>query len=211
MPTAPRLVDNITPTRDTPDRLSTRHGYKTEAERRRALTLYATTTLTYAQAEDMIAAEPGGRPVCGMRHDSKTIFCQACRYDRGSEANRLATEAAYAAALVQVRRLNERLATVTTFTVCPLPRSDPRFNAFAVEVQWRGEGLWAVAHGGFHLSDTKRWDRYGPASKMTVQWRARHRFDLDTALRLAEEISPSIVWNGITAAQAAHADGAAAG
>lgn len=197
-----RPAGHITPTRNTPDRLTRGFHRLTEPERELALGMYNTTTLTYAQAAAMIAAEPGGAPACGMRHDTATIECLACGYSRNSDTNVRELQAREQEALTKAGRLRERLSRATAFAVCVLPFTHPEFGKYAVTVQWCGGDRWSAGQGGFQLSADGSWDWVPPGREQDSDWKAAHRFDLDSALRLAEQAAPDVPANGITATQA---------
>lgn len=78
---------------------------------------------------------------------------------------------------------------------------DHEASSFAVRVQWRGNGQWAVVRGlGFpaheFLSRTGKW------MMAPKPMHRRHcRFDFDTACRLAEQHVNSVKVNGATWAQ----------
>lgn len=60
---------------------------------------------------------------------------------------------------------------------------------------------WAVRmRGHWCLSRDGKWDMESIPSERTDEWLAEHRFDLETALRLAKEHAPHVTVNGLTAA-----------
>lgn len=106
----------------------------------------------------------------------------------------------------------------TRFEVSLLPENFPDGDVWSVIVEYRGGGLWAVrcrtrtlgADGSWSQGYAWRggdrepatdaeWDDYNRGED---EWLAAHRFDLDTALRLAREAAPGVTVNGITAAEA---------
>lgn len=87
----------------------------------------------------------------------------------------------------------------TQYTVSILPEDDLYYDIYAVTVEYRGPECWAVMRGRRCLGADGVWDlgqRYNDD-----QWMASHRFDLDTALRLAREAAPNVKTNGWTAAE----------
>jgi hypothetical protein len=75
---------------------------------------------------------------------------------------------------------------------------------WSVTVADRGHGRWAVVKGSFSeggevLGSDGEWDYEPRPSSREDDWLATHRFDLETALRLAREQAPRITWNGLTA------------
>jgi hypothetical protein len=91
---------------------------------------------------------------------------------------------------------------ITEHTICALPEDHPGWRHFVITVEFRGGGTWAVCHQRDNLSTTCDWDFEDSASSRDDEWLARHRFDLDTALRLAEEQAPLMTCVGISALQA---------
>lgn len=60
---------------------------------------------------------------------------------------------------------------------------------------------WAVRlRGSWCLSNEGTWDMESIPSERTDEWFETHRFDLETALRLAAEQAPHVVINGLTPA-----------
>lgn len=91
----------------------------------------------------------------------------------------------------------------TEYTVSLLPDDDVNHHVFAITVQYRGGGRWAVTRGehaclgrdGTWAQGVKPYDRGD-------DWLAAHRFDRETAIELAREAAPAVMVNGITALQA---------
>jgi hypothetical protein len=90
----------------------------------------------------------------------------------------------------------------TRYEVTCLPEDDINAPHFALEVAYRGSGLWAVTRHGACLSADGSWDWEPSPSNREDDWLERHRFDLDTALRLAREAAPRITVNGHTVTDA---------
>lgn len=91
----------------------------------------------------------------------------------------------------------------TSYTVSCLPYDDINSDTFSIKVDYAGHGRWAVRFGGSRCLDASgRWDWEPIPSEREDEWLATHRFDLDTALRLAKEQAPHVTVNGITVQQA---------
>lgn len=91
---------------------------------------------------------------------------------------------------------------ITEYTVCALPESNVNYSHYAITVQYRGDGAWAVCHGGFCLGIDGEWDYEPSPSSRDDDWLATHRFDEQTARQLAEEHALHVTVNGITVDQA---------
>lgn len=94
-------------------------------------------------------------------------------------------------------------AVPTTYTVCAVPPDDIG-NHVPYEIQverTHHSGTWAVRRWQRCLGADGEWDWEPLPSSREEDWLATHRFDLDTALRLAADAATAIVVNGMTAAQ----------
>jgi hypothetical protein len=96
----------------------------------------------------------------------------------------------------------------TEYAVCSLPPHHPRARHFRITVEWRGRDeqgrdRWAVCHMGECLSLDGAWDYEPSSSGRDDAWLAAHRFNLDTALRLARQAAPAVTVNNVTAADVA--------
>ena len=89
----------------------------------------------------------------------------------------------------------------TTYTVSILPDDNVNASHYRIEVVWRAPGSWAVLHGGWCLGVDGAWEYEMQPSSRTSDWLARHRFDFETALRMAREAAPDVECNTITARQ----------
>lgn len=91
----------------------------------------------------------------------------------------------------------------TEYTVNAIPEGVDECNRslFEIKVEWRGKGRWAVTHRSACLSADGEWDWEPMPSSREDDWLATHRFDLDTALRLAKEEAPKVTVNGWTVAR----------
>lgn len=67
---------------------------------------------------------------------------------------------------------------------------------WCITVEWRGGDRWAVTRSGCCLGSDGEWEYEPLPSSRTDEWKAAHRFDVDTALRLAQEALPKLTVNG---------------
>ena len=108
------------------------------------------------------------------------------------------------ARLTRVQADRERLAAelvhATRFEFSDLPEGDFNRPVWTVAAEHRGGDRWAVIRLGHCLGADGDWDYESIPSEREDEWLAGHRFDRDTALRLAEENSHSVTVNGLTAA-----------
>ena len=89
------------------------------------------------------------------------------------------------------------------YTVNCLPEDDYDSFAFEVRVQYRGNGRYAVIRSGdLCLGADGTWDHGVKEYDRGDDWLNAHRFDLDTALRLAKEQAPLVTVNGHTVTDA---------
>jgi hypothetical protein len=92
------------------------------------------------------------------------------------------------------------IVTPTEYRVSCLPEDLLDMDVWEITVAYRGRGLWAVTrHSRCSLGADGTWS-WGPGEADEDEWRATHRFDLDTALRLAREHAPHVTVNGMTPA-----------
>lgn len=97
--------------------------------------------------------------------------------------------------------LPEPNAKAVLYEVSLLPEDHIDYRPFVVTVEERG-GQWAVVHGDRCLGADGAWVRGVKPHGRGDAWLATHRFDLDTALRLAREAAPYVDVNGTTASSA---------
>lgn len=90
---------------------------------------------------------------------------------------------------------------VTQYAVSMFPAESINSLAWDLTVEQRAPGQWAVCRMRQCLTADGTWDYEPLPSSRTDEWKAAHRFDLDTALRLAREAAPHVVVNGMTPAQ----------
>lgn len=89
------------------------------------------------------------------------------------------------------------------YEVSVLPEADINNLVYALAVEDRGAGRWAVVRHQQCLGRSGQWSYELRPTEREEEWMADHRFDLETALRLAEEAAPSVIVNGISAAEVA--------
>jgi hypothetical protein len=91
---------------------------------------------------------------------------------------------------------------VTAYQVCAVPEDEAgNYLSFVITVERAHHtGTWAIRRMHRCLSVDGTWDWESLPSGRTDEWLAEHRFDLDTALRLAVEAAPNIKVNGFTVA-----------
>lgn len=102
----------------------------------------------------------------------------------------------------------------TGYLVSCLPEGHDDRWTFTVQVQHAGRGLFAVRHGLRHYGADGTWS-YEPGfgeddDAAELEWAAAHRFDHDTALRLARQLAPTLTCRGRTVADVLAEDAAAA-
>jgi hypothetical protein len=90
----------------------------------------------------------------------------------------------------------------TRYAVSCVPEGDINASVFGLTVEYRGRSLWAVIRHGSCLNSAGQWSYESIPSEREDEWLADHRFDLDTAIKLAKEAAPLITVNGYTVADA---------
>jgi hypothetical protein len=93
---------------------------------------------------------------------------------------------------------SEPTVRVDRHVVCCIPEDNINAHLFAVNVEYRGRGLWAVTRLGECLSASGEWDYEMRPSSREDEWLAEHRFDEQTAIKLAKEAAPKVRVNGWT-------------
>lgn len=93
--------------------------------------------------------------------------------------------------------------TVTRYTITAVAEAQQNTldaEGFEVHVelvgQMDGPPRWAVRRRHYCIHRSGRWDFEPQPSSRTDRWLSSHRFDLETALRLAEKAAPALVLNG---------------
>lgn len=87
----------------------------------------------------------------------------------------------------------------TRYAVSCLPIGHDARILFTINVEYRGDGKYALKQGLRHYGTDGTWS-YEPdfdeddAAEAT--WLATHRFDHDAALRLAQELAPTLTYRG---------------
>lgn len=89
------------------------------------------------------------------------------------------------------------------YEVSVVPEDDINHDLYVLAVEDRGAGRWAVVRHRQCLGTDGTWDWESIPSEREDAWLDTHRFDLETALRLAEEAAPKVTVGGITAAEVA--------
>ncbi|MDX2999471.1 hypothetical protein PV382_44500 [Streptomyces scabiei] len=93
----------------------------------------------------------------------------------------------------------EATALATDYSVSCVPENCVDAFIFSIRVQYRGSGRYAVIRGGdMCLGSDGTWDHGVKEYDRGQAWLDHHRFDLDTALRLAKEQAALVTVNGHT-------------
>ncbi len=87
------------------------------------------------------------------------------------------------------------------YEVSLLPEGDVNYRVFAVTVE-RHDGRWAVVHAGDCLGSDDTWSHRVKPHGRGDDWLSSHRFDLETALRLAQIAASNLSVNGMPIAVA---------
>ncbi|MFF7795604.1 hypothetical protein [Streptomyces sp. NPDC007991] len=90
----------------------------------------------------------------------------------------------------------------THYSVNCLPEDGIDSHVFEITVEYRGRNLWAVKRHSQVLGADGVWDYEMRPSERDDDWLAGHRFDLDTALKLAKQQTPLVTVNGHTVSDA---------
>jgi hypothetical protein len=96
----------------------------------------------------------------------------------------------------------EPIVQATRYTVNCLPEDGIDSHVFEITVEYRGDGRWAVKRHSQCLAADGTWDYEMRPSEREDDWLDAHRFDLDTALKLAKEAAPHVTVNGFTVTDA---------
>jgi len=89
----------------------------------------------------------------------------------------------------------------TQYTITPAALRDTYDGSvWSVTVEYRGKGKWAVLNVGRTLTVDGDWEEEPRPSSREDNYLARCRFELEDALRLAQEVLPTVRWNGMTPA-----------
>lgn len=96
----------------------------------------------------------------------------------------------------------EPITKPTAYSVNCLPEDHIDSHVFEITVEYRSRNRWAVKRHSQVLGADGQWDYEMRPSEREDDWLDNHRFDLDTALKLAKEQAPLITVNGFTVADA---------
>ncbi|MFE6474550.1 hypothetical protein [Streptomyces rochei] len=88
--------------------------------------------------------------------------------------------------------LPEPTVTPTRYLVTCVSEDEDPGGYRGITVEYRGDDRYAVLRLGWCLGIDGEWDYEMRTSERTDEWLAAHRFDLDTALRLATEQAPLV-------------------
>lgn len=99
--------------------------------------------------------------------------------------------------MIEIPEPTER---VTRYEVSCLPPDHIDAPHFTITVEWRGGDLWAVCRFRECLGTDGEWDYEPSPSNRTDEWKNNHRFDLASALALAQAAAPKMTVNGYTVA-----------
>lgn len=94
-------------------------------------------------------------------------------------------------------KLDQLVPTVieSAFEVCPLSAEHEEFSSFALRVEYRGRGGYAVSHFRRELSADGTWDY--PTPERTSDYLRSHRFSQEEAIQLAKKHCHDIIINGL--------------
>lgn len=90
----------------------------------------------------------------------------------------------------------------TEVEVSVLPEGDINRHLFTITVAYRGDDRWAVVRHGQCLGTDGAWDYEVRPSEREDEWLNTHRFDFQTALKLAADEAPGLRVNDHTAVDA---------
>lgn len=101
--------------------------------------------------------------------------------------------------------LPEVFVRATRYAVSLVPEDVDPGGVYEITVEYRGDDRWAVLRLGLCLNSDEKWDRERDSFECEDEWLAAHRFDLETAKRLAGEQATDIApakWRGPNTAPA---------
>ncbi|MFD3516287.1 hypothetical protein [Streptomyces sp. NPDC058657] len=98
--------------------------------------------------------------------------------------------------------LPEPTVKAVEYVVTCVPEDGIDAHVFEIRVEYRGGGRWAVTRLGSCLGTDGTWAQGVKEYDRGDQWLDDHRFDLDTALHLAQQAAPHITVNGYTVTDA---------
>jgi hypothetical protein len=91
---------------------------------------------------------------------------------------------------------------VTQYEVSAVPEGNIDYPHFVVRVERRGADKWAAVRHQQCLSASGEWSVELRSSSREDEWLTEHRFDLDTALRMAQDAALKVTVNGWTVQKA---------
>ena len=94
------------------------------------------------------------------------------------------------------------LVRATRFEVSLLPEDDEDYLLYVLTIEACGGDRWGVVRHQKCLGVDGEWSRKPALSEREDEWISSHRFDQETALRLAQEAAPQVTVNGTTAVEA---------
>lgn len=86
-------------------------------------------------------------------------------------------------ALQEAPQVPQATAQPREYLVCCLPEDHINYRVYAIRVEYRGQGLWAVERHTRYADAQGNWS----FRSSDDAWIQAHRFDLETALRIAKE------------------------
>jgi hypothetical protein len=89
---------------------------------------------------------------------------------------------------------------ISRYTVSCLPENEPEAGSWDLIVEERGHGRWVVMNHGQCLKRNGGWMSERSGSHRDAILLRATRFDLQTALAIAEKYAPTVVINGFTPA-----------
>lgn len=87
----------------------------------------------------------------------------------------------------------------TGYVVSCLPEGHDDRWTFTVQVRYQRDGLFSVRQGLRHYGTDGTWSyepEFDEDDDAEAAWAKEHRFDHDTALRLARELAPTLTYRG---------------
>ncbi|UJV42044.1 hypothetical protein [Streptomyces sp. AMCC400023] len=88
---------------------------------------------------------------------------------------------------------------ITRYEISLLPETDINRPVYTINVENRGNDQWAVVRHRQCMNASGEWSWESIPSEREDEWLVEHRFDRETALKLAKQAAPHLVVNGHTA------------
>jgi hypothetical protein len=99
----------------------------------------------------------------------------------------------------------EPIVQPTAYVVSCLPEGHDERWTFTLQIGYAGHGRFAIKHGIRRYSEDGTWD-YEPDfdedDNAERAWLHSHSFSIDTAVRLAKELAPTLTYRGRSVADA---------